>query len=680
MRQSLKHLLLIAFVGLAAYSNSFHVPFQFDDYANISENPVLRRLGNFVSSAQGYHYNPRRFIGNLTFALNYSLGGLNVVGYHLVNIAIHITTAFLLYVFVMLTFWTPYFRGYWGEATDNCNGGTAPGAEPENRETHTREDEREAGGRQYAGSRFRAHDSGSLIALFSALLFVAHPVQTEAVTYIVQRLTSLAAMFYLLSIVLYVQGRLVVERANGSGQGVTAGKPSARPMAGNLQAVVFFALSFLSSVLAMMTKEIAFKLPIMVIMYEFTFFKTSLRKKLLFLLPVVFTIVIIPLSILGVHKPLGEIISDLSMKTRVQTSIPRWDYLITQLKVVTAYIRILFFPVNQNLDYGYPAAHSLLEVPVLLSLLFLLAVFAAAAYLLCRSGQEGKPAGPEADAPFTIYSSRLIAFGILWFFVALAVESSVIPIVDVMFEHRVYLPSAGAFIAITSATYVGLAHTLKDKRAVERGFTLFFSVVVAILCVVTFARNTVWLSELSLWEDVAKKSPGNARAYNNIGYFFLGQGRPDAALGYFRKAIDLSPGYADAQDNAGVALYEEGRYDWAAGQFMRAVSLMPDVSDFHHNLGLAYVQKGLLDDALAEFGTSLRLSPNNYEIYNDMGVIYRRQGHIAEAIESFQRAVELNPDYAGAHYNLGLAYQSIGLQEKAAGHLGRAHLLDPGRF
>jgi Flp pilus assembly protein TadD len=668
MRRPLKHFVLIAVVGLIAYANTFHVPFQFDDYGNISENPVVQRIGNFIGSAQGFHYNPRRFIGYLTFALNYALGGLDVVGYHIVNIAIHITTAFLIYLMVMLTFRTPYFRdgGRW--TTD-------------------------------AGE----HDpsaSGHLIALFSALLFVAHPVQTEAVTYIVQRLTSLAALFYLLSIVLYLEARLIAEKAKAGERGFTGtglpeetGAAAFRLSSGHtthvLLSVAFFALSFLSAVLAMLTKEISFTLPIMIVLYEFTFFKSPLRRKLFFLLPAVVTIVIIPLSILGVHKPLGEIISDLSMKTRVQSSLPRWDYLLTELKVVTVYIRLLFFPVNQNLDYDYPVAHSLTEAPVLLSLLFLAAVFGMAVYFFRRSGEAARRRGLQAgdrqgdmsdDSRFTLRLLRLAGFGIFWFFIALSVESSLIPIADVMFEHRVYLPSAGAFLAITSVVYIALTKAFHEKQTAARIFTVFFSTVTIVLCMATLERNAVWRSELSLWTDVVKKSPANARAYNNIGYFFLEQGRTGEALGYFRRAIRLSPGYADAQDNAGVALYEEGLFDDAMEQFMRAVFLMPGVSEFHHNLGLAYVQKGRLDEALAEFGTALKLSPGNPEIYNDMGVIYRRQGDIGKAVESFRRALKLNPNDAGAHYNLGLAYKSMGLQEKAAEHLNRAHLLDPGRF
>jgi hypothetical protein len=137
----------------------------------------------------------------------------------------------------------------------------------------------------------------------------------------------------------------------------------------------------------MKTKEIAFTLPIIIVLYEFTFFKSTMKKKLLFLLPVVLTLIVVPLSVMGTGRPLGEILSDLSEKTRVQTDISRADYFLTEMRVITTYIRLLFLPVNQNLDYDYPIAHSLFSPPVLLSCLFLLSLLGLAGYLLYKSHQ-----------------------------------------------------------------------------------------------------------------------------------------------------------------------------------------------------------------------------------------------------------------------------------------------------
>jgi protein O-mannosyl-transferase len=646
MRKKLYALLVLVSAGLIAYSATFTVPFQFDDYPNIANNYVLKNLGNFFWSTRGYEYNPRRFVGYLTLALNYRFGGLDVTGYHIVNLAIHLISGILVYFLIILTFKTPYFSDQ--RSALSCQPETAK-----------------------AGKL--GCDSRSFIALFAALLFVAHPIQIQAVTYIVQRFTSMAAMFYLLSIVFYIKGRLSSRRA------------------GKLASLC---CSLIFAVLAMKTKEIAFTLPVVIVLYEFFFFKSTLKKKLLFLLPVLLTLVIIPISVMGTRKPLGELLSDLSARTRVQTNIPRWDYLMTQMRVIVTYIRLIFLPVNQNLDYDYPIFHSLTELPVILSSLFLLSLFGTAVYLFYRSRQAGKLASLQAckptsriptnhDSPFTIHVSRLISFGILWFFITLSVESSVIPIADVIFEHRVYLPSVGAFMAISAAAFMIVERIRSGRQARKSVIYALPVLVIVLLTGATYARNAVWNNEVGLWQDVVRKSPGNCRAYNDLGYLYLEGGQTDKAIEYFRLALKIRPYYSNAHTNLGVAYYNRGWADAAIEQFKMALASEPygpDVADDHHNLGLAYIQKGLTDAAISEFEAALKMQPNNYEIYNDLGVAYQQKGYLYQAIDSFRRAVALKPDYAGAHYNLGLACEAVGLKGEAEQHLREAHNLDPGRF
>ncbi|MEJ2697445.1 MAG: hypothetical protein P8013_12460, partial [Candidatus Sulfobium sp.] len=497
MRKTFFALAILVVAGLLAYSNSFSVPFQFDGLKQVTDNPMIRSLDNFTPVLEGQYlhppagseYNSRRVVGYLTLALNYRFGGFDVAGYHIVNLAIHLINGILVYFLVMLTFRTPYFKSNGQEATKACKPaswqagkrnnpplspltsrgdeekGSPPltsGGDAEKRFSpvslkrvaesrlsplRLRGDE---GGLRFPDSRFTTHGSHSLIAFFAALLFVVHPVQTQAVTYIVQRFTSLAAMFYLLSVVFYINGRL---GAMGDGQkSLPACQPASLPaghqdstdstftiqlpIAYRLLPIVYYFLSLLSAVLAMLTKEIAFTLPLTIVLYEFIFFKATVKKKLLFLLPVLLTLVVIPISVLGTHRPLGELLSDLSTRTRVQTNIPRWDYLMTQMRVIVTYIRLIFFPVNQNLDYDYPIYHSLSEPPVILSSLFLLSLFGIAVYLIYKSRQADKATSRQAckpDVQSPPYSSpltpyfRLISFGIFWFFITLSVESSVIP-------------------------------------------------------------------------------------------------------------------------------------------------------------------------------------------------------------------------------------------------------------
>lgn len=574
------HIFLIIALGFIAYSNTFHSPFQWDEVAQILENPVIRDLDNYISGTKGYtyvsnHYNPRRSVGYLTFALNYHFGGFRVTGYHVVNLLIHIANAILAYFLVILTFRTPYFSGQQSANSDQRS--------------------------RSSDSPFTIHHS-RLIALLTALLFISHPIQTQAVTYVVQRFASLAAMFYLLSLLMYIQGRLA------SGQ------------AGRLAG---YSLSLLFAVFAMNTKEITFTLPVMLALYEGIFFRSSLKKRFLTLLPVVLVLVIVLISVSHSGKSLGEMLSDATESTRVQTAMSRGDYLLTQMRVITTYIRLIFLPVNQNFDYDYPVERTFFTLPVFFSFLFLAALLGTAVYLLYRSGQEAtgssEQTGAEGgrsrnDSRSAIHYFRFIGFGILWFFIALSVESSIIPIRDVIFEHRVYLPSVGLFAAITTGVLVAAQRLKMEKVAMS-----VLMLAILIFSGATYARNTVWASKISLWEDVTQKSPNKARGHNNLGIFYSEQGFLDKGSREFQAAIEINPGYSDA----------------------------------HYNLGKYYLASGRMNEALTEFQTAVRLKPDYAEAHNNLGAVYETLGRVDDAIREYQTSLQINPDHLPARENLG---------------------------
>lgn len=615
------HLIVIGIVGLFVYSGTFNVPFQWDDIWHLTQDSIIQNPDNFFAHTKGYEYNPRRYIGYLTFALNYHWGGLHVVGYHVVNLAIHILNGVLVYFFVILTFRTPYFSGN-------------PSRPP---------------------LKLRGGEGGVIslqpIALFSALLFVAHPLQTQAVTYIVQRFASLAAMFYLLSIVFYIKGRL---------SDTKAGK------------LASFVLSFLCAALAMKTKEIAFTLPLMIILFEFVFFKSSLKQKALVLFPVVLTLFIIPVSIMGAHEPLGELLSDMSEKTRVQTEIPRWDYLMTEMRVITTYIRLIILPVNQNIDYDYPIYHSLLTLPVFLSFLFLSALLAVALYLLYRSRRSeslenmirDEGAMPGAPIPVPNPYSRLIGFGILWFFIALSVESSLIPIADVIFEHRVYLPSVGAFLSLTAGIFM-MASKFRDRK-VQKGAILFLALLIAGYSIAAYARNSLWKSRISLWEDTVKKSPLKARTHINLGSFaYDPEGLFDKAIEQYRIAIGLSPNEPEAHSNLGIRYSKKGWMDKAIEEYRIVLQLKPDHVNTHNNLGNVFQSQGLTDKAVEQYETAIRIKPDFAEAHHNLGVAFMAKGWDDKAIEQFLIATRLRPGFPDAHYSLGVAYAAKGWNDRA---------------
>ena len=499
-RKTLVHVLLIVVFAVLGYANTFHVPYIFDDVWTIVENPKIRDLHFFLETDI---IRSTRYLGFLTFALNYAVHGLDVTGYHVVNLAIHIINAALVYLLVLLTLRTPRLRN---------------GAIP-----------------------FTA-----LLPLGAALLFVSHPLQSQAVTYIAQRFASLATLFYLLCLVLYIRSRLSENTAARA---------------------ALYVLALLSAVCAMKTKEISFTLPVILALYEVLFFRGAAGKRLLRLVPFVLTMLIIPLSLIGIDKPIGEVIGDVSEATKVQTSLSRWEYLMTQFRVIMTYIRLVFVPVNQNLDYDYPVYRTFVDPNVVLSFLFLAALCGTAVYLLYQSRIT------THKSPDTHY--RLIAFGIFWFFITLSVESSLIPIVDVIFEHRMYLPSVGVFIATGTGALLLTARLKETWRRAEKTVAAAFMVIVLLLTATTFARNLVWKDGITLWQDVVRKSPHNSIAHYNLGVVYQDKGRNEEAIQQYLIAIRIRPDYAAAYTNLGKAYLSKGMYEQAIGHFRTALEFEP---------------------------------------------------------------------------------------------------------
>ncbi|MBI5203789.1 MAG: hypothetical protein HZA11_02605, partial [Nitrospirae bacterium] len=379
MGKRIFHVLLIIVVGFLVYSNTFNVPFHFDDAPNIVENYKLRDLSN------SWPPSGSRWFGFLTFALNYYFGGLNTIGYHVVNLIIHIINAILVYWLVTLTLRTPYFKVSVISASEQTQKTDTVPYSPIHPFSSV------SGGQAY-------------LPLFIALLFVSHPIQTQAVTYIVQRFTSLATMLYLLSLAGYIKWRESKgQRAEGKEQQAMNNEQRVKSYA---PSSMLYAVSLFSAILAMKTKEIAFTLPVIVALYEFMFFEGNPRKRILYLIPIILTMLIIPLSFIGIDKPIGDAIGELREAAQETEEIPRWSYLFTQFRVIVTYIRLIFFPINQNLDYDYPIYHSLFNPEVFLSFLFLLLIFAFGIYLLCAKR-------------YTLSASRFLSFGIFWFFITL---------------------------------------------------------------------------------------------------------------------------------------------------------------------------------------------------------------------------------------------------------------------
>ena len=601
----------IALVGLLAYSNAFHSGFVFDDETEIVNQKLIRDLDNFLGRWDGYRAYPNRALVYVTFALNYRVGGLHTTGYHVVNVLVHLGTALLVYVLVLLSFRTPHLR----------RSALAPWA--------------------------------SSVAVVAALLFVTHPIQTQAVTYIVQRLASLATFFFVLAVVLYVRWRLT---RDGGAEGRIGGW-------------VTYAGVLASTVAAMKSKEIALTLPVVIAVYEVAFFAGGWRKRLTRLVPILATIAIVPLSTFGLRRSLGELLSEVA-EVKVQTAMSRLDYLRTQLSVIATYLRLLVLPVNQNLDYDYAVSRSFLEPQVALSGLLLLSLAAAA--VAVWGGPVVRLTRRACDP-----ASRLVSFGIAWFFVTLSLESSVIPIADVIFEHRVYLPSVGFFVAAASACAL-LARRFAPGRAAAMTVTVGV-LISAPLAAATFARNEVWFTDLSLWSDVVAKSPGKSRPQDNLGLALAHRRREAEAIVHFREAVRLDPTNVRAHNNLGVALAKLGRLMEAKAAFLAALHVDPDHAEALHNLGRIYlVNEGRFEEAATLFQRAIRRRPDYADAYANLGAAWNQLGRYGDTIRLLDGVADTVRTQPHAHFNLGLAYALDGNRGAAQREIRLLESLAPG--
>jgi tetratricopeptide (TPR) repeat protein len=497
-KENILLLIVLCSVGFIIYSNALGGAFQLDDHIVITDNPVIRNLANLPDIWQ---YWPTRFITNLSFALNYRFGHLNVFMYHLLNLLIHILASILVWRITFFTFLTPVMK-----------------------------DERIAGHKES-------------IAFFAGLLFVSHPIQTEAVSYIVQRATCLAALFCLTALYFYLKSRLS-EIESGPSK----------------ICKYYYVISMAAALVAMFTKETAIILPAIILLYEVSFFKgkQALYWKRLILFFV--TLPVIPITMLVTRSV------NFSAMCRVSegsSGISPLSYLLTQLKVMFTYIKLIFIPINQNIDYDYHAVNAMTELPVLASLIFLILILLLAVKMFSRY--------------------RLMSFGVFWFFLTLLPESSVIPIADLIFEHRLYLPAAGY-----SMFLAGFVYYIFGRKSV-RAMNMAMICLIVFYAAMAYNRNFVWQSEFSLWDDAVRKSPNKSRTYNNRGYAYMKKSEFDLAIKDFDRAIQLDPGLDPGYYyNRGNAYNLKGSLDKAISDYTKAIEMQPDYVAAYVNRAIAH--------------------------------------------------------------------------------------------
>ncbi|MDY6951495.1 MAG: tetratricopeptide repeat protein [Thermodesulfobacteriota bacterium] len=596
-------ILVLSLCCIVIYGNTLDAPFVFDDIAHISRNPHIRLthldLGKLRDAALNSPLSSRP-VANASLALNYYCGKYNPRGYHIFNVAVHLINGVLVYLLAFIIF--KQLSGMGAQETTRRPGSAI--ASP--------------------------HDlSITLMSLFAALIFLAHPLQAQSITYIIQRMNSMAAMFYLLSLLLYIHGRLTRVR---------------------WKKWSFFFVCLLSWSLALGSKQIAATLPFIIILYEWYFFQDLsmpwLRRNLMYLLLPFAVFLLVALIFLGSH-PLERITAVYAF--RDFTLVER---LWTQFRVVVFYMSLMVFPhpSRLNLLHHFVTSHSLLQPITTVIAFVLVGSLVSSAFWLARR-------------------KRLVSFSILWFFGNLVIESSVIG-AEMLWEYRVYLPMVGFALVLSYSLFYALSR--KRLWAVMTASVLILS-----LATVTYLRNRIWQDDMTLWADVLSKNPQSARAHLNLGAALVSQGKVDDAIGHYRKALKIKPYYVRTHNNLAIALREKGNLQEAISHYRTALRIRPKYVDARNNLALALKDQGKLDEAIAHYGRALEIEPYSAEVHNNLGIALREKGNLDEAVSHYRRALELDPDLADAHHNLAVALTCQGRQEEAAAHVTRALRMRP---
>lgn len=580
MRRNHFFCLIITLLLLLAYSNSFRDSFQYDDTHVIERNPFVKdpaKIPQFFANPQlgsGLYSETSSYRPLLmaSFAFNHFLGGLNVFGYHLFNFFVHLLCTLLVY------YATLYIFRFTNVPT-------------------------EANSLRY-----------QLMALFAALVFGLHPVQTESVTYITGRSSTLTALFFLTSFFTYMQ------------YGLTR----------SLRYLVFSSFAYAC---ALLVKETAITLLPIVVLFNFMFLHgRTLKSRFLSLLPH-FSLSVIYLAF--------RVYFFGSLQYSSQPVRPLYDNLLSQSRAWVHYIGTLILPLNLNLDYDFPVSHSILESQVIFSISLLVCI----SLLIWRLSR----------------SNQLVGFFALWFGITLLPTNSVIALDDLVCDRWLYLSSVG--YAVLLALTVDWIFQKRIGQGSRTGKIVFFflcALVIELYGFSTLLRNFDWRSQRTLWEDAVAKSPNKARPYNGLGLALVLQDRLDEASKNFHQAITLEPQGGQPYLNLGYLYSLQGDLDKAIEFYEKAIPLSPKLlPEIYNNLGLTYLKQGRMEESEKYLRSAIGIRPHNAAAHANLGLFFETSGDIDQAISCQEKANKLDPDNFLPYEALSRLYKRKGWIEKS---------------
>lgn len=573
---------LLMLLGLLLYVPSLSAPFVYDDKPHILDNPAIRGFDRWAD----FWARDRRILVWATLAVNYAIDGDNPRGYHLFNILIHALAAATLYGIVRRTLLLPALRGRYGR-------------------------------------------SASVSAFVMAFLWMAHPLATQAVAYVIQRAESMMGLFYLLTLYAMIRG--------------DAGKR------------FWYALAVLACLLGMASKEVMVTAPALVLLYDRTFlagsFMGAMRRR-----GVVYLLLIACWGYLAMTK-IGSIIAPdastpgSSVVGFATEGVTPLNYLATQSAVILHYLRLTFWPHPLVFDYLWPPAQRVTDHWP--QSLVVMALLAASLW------------GMALRAPW-----RWAGFLGAWFFIILAPTSSFVPIRHMAFEHRMYLPLVG----VVGLAVFGGHELLRHRRGAATAVALLAAVALSIRTVV---RLHDYRSDAALWKTVLDAQPRHADAHVNYGLALYEAGDLDGAMQHYQQALDLRPSYLEAVLNMGVVHFDRGDLDQAHRWYEAAHVMAPADAGAVYNLGKIAFARGDLPAAEVQLRQTIELNRQHVLARDLLGVVLASTGRFDEAAAVLREAIDLDPGFVNTHNNLGMVYMQQERYADAVRYLNRAVALRP---
>lgn len=599
---------LILIILLIAYGNSFNASWQLDDKPNILANERIQITslspGQIWQSmtakpGSGGFYRP---VACASLALNWFFGKNDVFGYHVVNFLIHLGTAWVLFLIFLTLFRTPRLEG------------------------------------RYPGHQIQ------LMAGIAALLWALNPIQIQAVTYIVQRMASLAALFSMISVYCYLKAKFAADI--------------------RIRTWLFLA-SMSCFLLGLLSKENVILLPLALPMIDALFFPADRfwesYKKIAAGVGLAVGICLLAVLIL---RPDGI---NFILNYYVNRPFTLSERVLSEQRILLFYLSLLFFPAPGRLS----VEHDIVLSSSLFSPWTTAAAIGLNALLIIGAVRVGR-------------KQPLFSLAVLFYYLNHIVESTVVPL-ELIFEHRNYLPSVFLFLPVAQMINFLVVKIHKDRRLLTV-VVISISMVLGVEGYATYTRNKVWQTEQSLWLDALAKAPHSARPMATLA-ILLAWGE-HATPDRLRKALELTERSLslrmarnlEAEQLGNMASIHEklGQIDQAVAYYQKALLLSPEKAGNRYNYAKTLIKKGDFQSAHSELEIILSQGAVHADYFHLLGFTDLWLGEPERALPLLQKALELTPGRPDILLSLGNCLSSMGyhdraqwffrLAEKAGGH------------